>query len=89
MDESETNSQASPFLSRAGAAVMLLALAGLVLGLWAWWDGRDTAQMLTQTLGVKLAEQSKLQTQTTVQVDQMLKDQRESQNRVSIGRQTR
>ncbi len=83
MAESETNSLASPYFSRAGVAVMLLALAGLVLGLWAWWDGRDTAQMLTQTLGVKLAEQSKLQTQTTVQVDQMLKDQRESQNRVA------
>ena len=83
MDESETNSQTSPLLSGAGVTVLVVALAGLVLGLWAWWDGRDTALTLTQTVGVKLAEQSKRQTQTEVQVDQMLKDLREAQNRVA------
>ena len=83
MDESDTKSQASPFFSGVGIAVLAVALTGLVLGLWAWWDGRDTAQTLTQTLGVKLAEQSKLQTQTAVQIDQMIKDLRESQNRVA------
>ena len=83
MDESDTNSQSSPFFSGVGIAVLAVALVGLVVGLWAWWDGRDTAQTLTQTLGVKLAEQNKLQTQTAVQIEQMLKDLRESQNRVA------
>ena len=83
MEESDSNSQASPFFSGVGIAVLVVALASVILALWAWWDGRDTAQTLTQTLGVKLAEQSKLQTQTAVQIEQMLKDLRESQNRVA------
>ena len=62
---------------------MAVALAAFILGLWTWWDARDTAQTLTQTLGTKLAEQSKVQNQTVVQLEQMLKDLRESQNRVA------
>ena len=83
MDESSTKSLAVPAFSAIGTTALAIALAGLALGLWAWWDGRDSAQALTQNLGVKLAEQSKAQNQTAVQVDQMLKDLRESQNRVA------
>ena len=83
MDESHTKLPAFPALSGVGAAALVVALAGLTLGLWAWWDARDSAQTLAQNFGVKLAEQSKLQNQTTVQVDQLLKDLRESQNRVA------
>ena len=60
-----------------------LALTGLALGLWAWWDARDSAQTLTQNIGLKLAEQSKVQSQSALQVDQILKELRESQNRVA------
>ena len=83
MDESTTNSSASPALPVLGIAALAVALVGLVLGLWAWWDGRDSAQTLTQNLGAKLAEQSKVQNQTTVQLEQMQKELRESQNRVA------
>ena len=83
MDQINTKSAASPALSTSSIAVLLVALAGLALGLWAWWDGRETAQALTQNLGVKLAEQSKVQAQTAMQLDQMLKDARESQTRVA------
>ena len=83
MDESNIKLPASPALSGMGAAVFVVALAALALGLLGWWDARDSAQTLTQNLGVKLAEQSKLQNQTTAQVDQMLKDLRDSQNRVA------
>ena len=83
MDESNTKIPAAPAFSAVGTAALAIALAGLALGLWAWWDGRDTAQVLTQNLGLKLAEQSKVQNQTAVQVDQALKDIRESQNRVA------
>ena len=82
MDAINTKSAATA-LSPAGIAVLAVALAGLALGLWAWWDGRETAQSLTQNLGVKLAEQSKVQTQTSVQQELMLKDLRESQARVA------
>ncbi len=82
MDDINTKPAASA-LSPANIAVLAVALAGLALGLWAWWDGRETAQSLTQNLGVKLAEQSKVQTQTSVQVEQMIKDLRESQTRVA------
>ena len=82
MDDINTKSAATA-LSPAGIVVLAVALAGLALGLWAWWDGRETAQSLTQNLGVKLAEQSKVQTQTSLQVEQMLKDLRESQIRVA------
>ena len=83
MNESTTNSSASPALPLLGLVALAVALVGLVLGLWAWWDGRDSAQTLTQNLGAKLAEQSKVQNQTTVQLEQMLKELRESQNRVA------
>ncbi len=83
MDESSTKAPATPASSAMGTAALAIAFAGLTLGLWAWWDGRDSAQALTQNLGAKLAEQSKSQNQTAVQVDQMLKDLRESQNRVA------
>ena len=85
MDESNIKSSAtaSPAMSGIGVAVLIVAVAGLVLGLWAWWDGHESAQALTKNVGVKLAEQSKVQNQTTVQVEQMLKDLRESQNRVA------
>lgn len=66
-----------------GIVALAIAAVSLLLGLWAWWDGRDTSQTLTQNLGLKLAEQSKAQSQTAAQVDQMLKDLRESQNRVA------
>jgi uroporphyrin-III C-methyltransferase len=83
MDESRTKPLAAAASPAIGTAALAIALAGLALGLWAWWDGRDSAQALTQNLGVKLAEQSKAQNQTGVQVDQMLKDLRESQTRVA------
>ena len=82
MDDINTKSAATA-PSPANIAVLAAALAGLALGLWAWWDGRETAQLLTQNLGVKLAEQSKVQTQTSVQQELMLKDLRESQARVA------
>ena len=82
MDGINTKSSAPAALPTIVAALLVVALAGLALGLWAWWDGRDTAQTLTQNVGVKLAEQSKAQNQTTMQVDQMQRDLRESQNRV-------
>ena len=65
------------------AIAIAIALAGMALGLWAWWDGRETAQALTQNIGVKLGEQSKLLSQTSVQLDQAVKELRESQNRVA------
>ena len=83
MEEINTKSAASPAVPMLGIAALAVAVVGLLLGLWAWRDGRDTSQSLTQTLGLKLAEQSKLQSQTATQVDQMLKDLRESQNRVA------
>lgn len=83
MDQIDTKSAASPALSTTSIAALLVALTGLALGLWAWWDARDSAQTLTQNIGLKLAEQSKVQTQTAMQLDQMLKDARESQNRVA------
>ena len=83
MDESSTKPPAAAASRPISTAALAIALAGLALGLWAWWDGRDSAQALTQNLGVKLAEQSKAQNQTAVQVDQMLKDLRESQTRVA------
>lgn len=83
MDESSTKPNASTSLPGLGLAALIVALAGLALGLWAWWDGRETSQNLTQNLGVKLAEQSKLQNQTAIQLDQAVKELRESQNRVA------
>ena len=83
MDESTANSSASPALPVLGIAALAVALVGLALGLWAWWDGRESAHTLTQNLGAKLAEQSKVQNQTVVQLEQMQKELRESQNRVA------
>lgn len=83
MDEPSTRPNASASLSRLGLAALIVALAALALGLWAWWDGRETSQALTQNLGLKLAEQSKQQNQTAVQLDQAVKELRESQTRVA------
>lgn len=66
-----------------GIVALAVAVVSLLLVLWAWWGGRDTSQSLTQNFGVKLAEQNKAQSQTAAQVDQILKDLRESQNRVA------
>lgn len=83
MTESNLIASPPPALRAIGVLTLVLAVAGLALGLWVWWDGREAAQTLTQNLGVKLAEQSKMQNQTAVQLDQMQKDLRDSQNRVS------
>ena len=83
MTESNLIASPPPALRAIGVLTLVLAAAGLALGLWVWWDGREAAQTLTQNLGVKLAEQSKMQNQTAVQLDQMQKDLRDSQNRVS------
>ena len=66
-----------------GLAALAIAVVSLLLGLWALWDGHDSSQTLTQNLGLKLAEQNKAQSQTAAQVDQMVKDLRDSQNRVA------
>ena len=83
MDELNLKPVASASTSTMGVVVLAVALAGLAIAIWAWWDARDSAQTLTQTVGVKLAEQSKIQNQTAVLVDQMQKELRESQNRVA------
>ena len=83
MSESITKASASPALPTLGVIALAVAVAGLALTLWAWWDGRDTAQTLAQNLGTKLAEQSKIQNQAGLQLDQMQKDLRDSQNRVA------
>jgi uroporphyrin-III C-methyltransferase len=83
MDESSTNSPSFSALPVLSILALTVALAGLALSGWVWWDARDTAQTLTQSIGGKLAEQSKAQTQSTVQLEQMIKEQRESQNRVA------
>ncbi len=83
MDELNPKPVASAAASGIGVVALAVALASLAIGLWAWWDARDSAQTLTQTVGVKLAEQSKMQNQTAVLVDQMQKELRESQNRVA------
>lgn len=83
MDDLSTKPTPPSAFSGIGIAALLVALAGLTLGLVAWWDGRDTAQALTQTLGVKLAEQGKAHSQTAAQVDFVSKELRESQNRVA------
>lgn len=83
MDEVNAKLPATQALSGIAAAALAVAFVGLGLGTWAWWDGRETSQALTQNLGLKLAEQSKAQSQTAGQVEQMLKDLRESQNRVA------
>ena len=83
MDEINTKpvtSYPSPML---GIVALAVAVLSLLIGGWAWWDGRDTSQSLTQNLGLKLAEQNKAQAQTAAQVEQMLKDLRDSQNRVA------
>ena len=83
MDELNSKPAASGALPTMSLAALLVALAGLALGAWTWWDGRDTAQSLTQSVGVKLAEQSKAQSQAALQIDQSQKDLRESQSRVA------
>ncbi|MBL8523780.1 MAG: uroporphyrinogen-III C-methyltransferase, partial [Betaproteobacteria bacterium] len=68
-----------------GAPLMALIVAvlALVLAVWGLLEARDTEQSLTQSLGVKLAEQSTAQKSTTTQVDLLTKDLRDSQNRVA------
>ena len=82
MDELNTKPIA-PALPLLGIVALAVAAASLLIALWAWWDSRDTSQTLTQNIGLKLAEQSKAQSQTAAQADQMLKDLRDSQNRVA------
>ena len=84
MDHIDEKSVTPPARSATSIAAMLIALAALVLGVWVWWDARDSSQTLTQNIGLKLAGQSKVQTQTAMQVEQLLKDARESQNRVAL-----
>jgi uncharacterized protein HemX len=83
MDEVNSKLPSAPAQSGVAAAALVVACAGLALSIWTWWDGRETAQALTQNLGLKLAEQSKAQNQTAGQVERMFKDFQESQNRVA------
>ncbi len=66
-----------------GIVALAVAVMSLLLVLWSWWDGRDNSQSLTQNIGLKLAEQNKTQSQTAVQVEQVVKDLRDSQSRVA------
>lgn len=62
---------------------LAVAVAALAIALWSLLETRDTEQSLTQSLGVKLAEQSTAQKSTSTQVDLLTKDLRDSQNRVA------
>ena len=81
----ESRPSAGPGSARIGANMVALAIAvvSLSLAIWSLLAGRDTEQNLTQNLGAKLAEQSFAQKQTAGQVDLLVKDLRESQNRVA------
>ncbi len=61
-----------------GAAAVALALAA-----WSFFSGRDASQVLTDTLGTRLAEQGSVQKQAALQIDQMGKELRDTQNRVA------
>ena len=85
----EFTPDASPRKPSGGAAfgapliALAIAVIALALALWSLLAARDTEQSLTQSLGVKLAEQSTAQKSTTTQVDLLAKDLRDSQNRVA------
>ena len=63
-------------------AAVVIGLAAIGIAAWSLFSLRDTEQVLTQTLGTRLAEQGGMQKQTAGQVDQLGKDLRDAQNRV-------
>ncbi|MEP7154807.1 MAG: uroporphyrinogen-III C-methyltransferase [Betaproteobacteria bacterium] len=82
-DSGLTNARPGGRLGNLALVAVVIAIASLALALWSLLDGRDIEQNLTQNLGTKLGEQSAVQKQTAAQVDLMIKDLRDSQNRVS------
>jgi uncharacterized protein HemX len=60
-----------------------LACIALMLAIGAWWEARDSARELTQTLGVKLGEQANLQKELAVRAEQLNRDLRDNQNRLA------
>lgn len=87
MDEfnQDTSARKTTVTSSLGAPLIALTVAvlALALALWSLLEARDTEQSLTQSLGVKLAEQATAQKSTGTQVDALTKDLRDSQNRVA------
>ena len=87
MDEfnpiASTNKSTTASFANAPLIALAVAVIALALALWSLLESRDTEQTLTQNLGVKLADQSIVQKNTATQVDLMVKDLRDSQNRVA------
>jgi uroporphyrin-III C-methyltransferase len=87
MDEfnpvSSTNKSTPAGLAGAPLIALAVAVIALALALWSLLQSRDTEQTLTQNLGIKLADQSTAQKNTATQVDLLVKDLRDSQNRVA------
>lgn len=72
---------AAPWMPPAALAAAAVSLA---LAAWALMESRDTEHSLTQSLGARLAEQSGAHKQTAGQVEQLSRDLRDAQNRVSL-----
>lgn len=66
-----------------GAIAIIAALVALAVALGAFWESRDSAKDLQQSLGVKLGEQNATVRESAARTELLTKDLRDAQNRLA------
>jgi uroporphyrin-III C-methyltransferase len=88
-DYSSTPTDAKPAKPARGWAALfaplafLLALVAIAFGVGAFWESRGNISDLQQSIGAKLAEQGNTIKDSAIRTEQLMRDLRESQNRVA------
>ena len=80
------NNSAKPAVKRSllSSVALVIALVALAASVGALWESRQTASEMQLNVGTKLGEQTNLLKDTSIRTEQIVRDLRESQNRVAL-----
>ncbi len=70
--------------SLLSSVALVIALVALAASVGSFWESRQTASDLQLNVGTKLGEQTNLLKDTSIRTEQIVRDLRESQNRVAL-----
>jgi uroporphyrin-III C-methyltransferase len=74
----------APKRSLLSSVALVIALVALAASVGALWESRQSASEMQLNVGTKLGEQTNLLKDTSIRTEQIVRDLRESQNRVAL-----
>jgi uroporphyrin-III C-methyltransferase len=83
-DSKSAKPTVAPKRSLLSSVALVIALVALAASVGALWESRQSASEMQLNVGTKLGEQTNLLKDTSIRTEQIVRDLRESQNRVAL-----